>query len=84
MVLRWLERRVGSQVTHLENHATHLLAANFGCAIEWIVSLNPGLAVECKSAVSSVVEHHFDTVGVTGSNPVSRTTEKRRAADVSG
>lgn len=24
-------------------------------------------------AVSSVVEHHFDTVGVTGSNPVSRT-----------
>ena len=24
-------------------------------------------------AVSSVVEHHLDTVGVTGSNPVSRT-----------
>src|ERR1700684_294157 len=24
-------------------------------------------------AVSSVVEHHIDTVGVTGSNPVSRT-----------
>ena len=25
-------------------------------------------------AVSSVVEHYIDTVGVTGSNPVSRTT----------
>ena len=25
------------------------------------------------SAVSSVVEHYLDTVGVTGSNPVSRT-----------
>jgi hypothetical protein len=25
-------------------------------------------------AVSSVVEHYLDTVGVTGSNPVSRTT----------
>jgi len=24
-------------------------------------------------AVSSVVEHYLDTVGVTGSNPVSRT-----------
>lgn len=24
-------------------------------------------------AVSSAVEHHLDTVGVTGSNPVSRT-----------
>ncbi len=27
-------------------------------------------------AVSSVVEHYLDTVGVTGSNPVSRTTLK--------
>jgi hypothetical protein len=27
-----------------------------------------------RSAVSSVVEHYLDTVGVTGSNPVSRTT----------
>ena len=27
-------------------------------------------------AVSSVVEHYLDTVGVTGSNPVSRTTSK--------
>ena len=27
--------------------------------------------LEC--AVSSVVEHYLDTVGVTGSNPVSRT-----------
>ena len=27
-----------------------------------------------KRAVSSVVEHYLDTVGVTGSNPVSRTT----------
>ncbi len=26
-----------------------------------------------KGAVSSVVEHYLDTVGVTGSNPVSRT-----------
>jgi hypothetical protein len=26
-----------------------------------------------ESAVSSVVEHYLDTVGVTGSNPVSRT-----------
>jgi hypothetical protein len=26
-----------------------------------------------KSAVSSGVEHHIDIVGVTGSNPVSRT-----------
>ena len=25
-----------------------------------------------RSAVSSVVEHYLDTVGVTGSNPVSR------------
>jgi hypothetical protein len=25
-------------------------------------------------AVSSVVEHYLDTVGVTGSNPVSRTS----------
>jgi hypothetical protein len=30
-----------------------------------------------KSAVSSVVEHYLDTVGVTGSNPVSRTIPKR-------
>ena len=30
---------------------------------------NPDL----KSAVSSGVEHHIDIVGVTGSNPVSRT-----------
>jgi hypothetical protein len=28
-------------------------------------------------AVSSVVEHHIDTVGVTGSNPVSRTIFKQ-------
>ncbi len=27
-----------------------------------------------RGAVSSVVEHHLDTVGVTGSSPVSRTT----------
>lgn len=27
-----------------------------------------------KSAVSSVVEHRLHTAGVTGSNPVSRTT----------
>jgi hypothetical protein len=27
----------------------------------------------CFGAVSSVVEHYLDTVGVTGSNPVSRT-----------
>ena len=29
-----------------------------------------------KRAVSSVVEHYLDTVGVTGSNPVSRTRFK--------
>jgi hypothetical protein len=29
---------------------------------------------EAKRAVSSVVEHYLDTVGVTGSNPVSRMT----------
>jgi hypothetical protein len=33
-----------------------------------------GLASSLPSAVSSVVEHYLDTVGVTGSNPVSRTT----------
>jgi hypothetical protein len=27
-----------------------------------------------RGAVSSAVEHYLDTVGVTGSNPVSRTT----------
>ena len=31
------------------------------------------------SAVSSVVEHYLDTVGVTGSNPVSRTLCKTRS-----
>ena len=30
-----------------------------------------------SSAVSSVVEHYLDTVGVTGSNPVSRTILKK-------
>lgn len=30
-----------------------------------------------KSAVSSVVEHHLDTVGVVGSNPTQRTTSAR-------
>ena len=29
--------------------------------------------VDSGCAVSSVVEHYLDTVGVTGSNPVSRT-----------
>ena len=32
------------------------------------------IAPKIKRAVSSVVEHYLDTVGVTGSNPVSRTT----------
>jgi hypothetical protein len=31
------------------------------------------LNVRFECAVSSVVEHYLDTVGVTGSNPVSRT-----------
>ena len=35
-------------------------------------------ASEC--AVSSVVEHYLDTVGVTGSNPVSRTISFLHAA----
>ncbi len=30
-----------------------------------------------QCAVSSVVEHYLDTVGVTGSNPVSRTISPR-------
>jgi hypothetical protein len=30
-------------------------------------------SVDSAGAVSSVVEHYLDTVGVTGSNPVSRT-----------
>jgi hypothetical protein len=30
-----------------------------------------------KCAVSSVVEHYLDTVGVRGSNPLSRTTSPR-------
>ena len=38
----------------------------------------PGFSIDSRplvfgSAVSSVVEHYLDTVGVTGSNPVSRT-----------
>ena len=32
-----------------------------------------------EGAVSSVVEHYLDTVGVTGSNPVSRTIVFRLA-----
>ena len=32
------------------------------------------MTVHWGCAVSSVVEHYLDTVGVTGSNPVSRTT----------
>ncbi len=31
------------------------------------------VSVDSECAVSSVVEHYLDTVGVTGSNPVSRT-----------
>jgi hypothetical protein len=31
------------------------------------------MRVRFQCAVSSVVEHYLDTVGVTGSNPVSRT-----------
>ena len=34
---------------------------------------NKGKSLEL-GAVSSVVEHYLDTVGVTGSNPVARTT----------
>jgi hypothetical protein len=34
---------------------------------------NLRLAIRFECAVSSVVEHYLDTVGVTGSNPVSRT-----------
>lgn len=36
-----------------------------------------GISFTGHCAVSSVVEHHLDTVGVTGSNPVSRTTVSR-------
>ncbi len=35
------------------------------------VTILPGKSPEC--AISSGVEHHLDMVGVTGSNPVSRT-----------
>ncbi len=34
-----------------------------------------------RGAVSSVVEHHLDTVGVTGSIPVSRTIAKGEKFD---
>ena len=33
-------------------------------------------------AVSSVVEHYLDTVGVTGSNPVSRTISSPQYSDL--
>src|SRR6476661_10034570 len=39
---------------------------------------NKGKSLEL-GAVSSVVEHYLDTVGVTGSNPVSRTIRPGRA-----
>src|SRR5207237_1977682 len=35
-------------------------------------------------AVSSVVEHYLDTVGVTGSNPVSRTIITLRSLTIGG
>jgi hypothetical protein len=46
-----------------------------GCALLSLVLDNCALI---KRAVSSVVEHYLDTVGVTGSNPVSRTRAPRR------
>ena len=38
-----------------------------------VAFLTPDFLSGISSAVSSVVEHYLDTVGVTGSNPVSRT-----------
>ncbi len=38
--------------------------------------------VDSGSAVSSVVEHYLDTVGVTGSNPVSRTILSKSKLDI--
>jgi hypothetical protein len=38
-----------------------------------VTTVRPSQIPTCECAVSSVVEHYLDTVGVTGSNPVSRT-----------
>jgi hypothetical protein len=48
------------------------VAKKQGCASVSLV-LNKSASDQTR-AVSSVVEHYLDTVGVTGSNPVSRTT----------
>src|SRR5439155_3894056 len=37
----------------------------------------PGNVTPCSCAVSSVVEHYLDTVGVAGSNPAPRTISKK-------
>jgi hypothetical protein len=37
------------------------------------LNMNQLVSANSECAVSSVVEHYLDTVGVTGSNPVSRT-----------
>ncbi len=55
------ERRMKNFVSHPPH-----LGLPFGPGLGKYVSASLG-------AVSSVVEHYLDTVGVTGSNPVSRT-----------
>ncbi len=42
-----------------------------------LLELNKLSGTNSECAVSSVVEHYLDTVGVTGSNPVSRTIPPR-------
>ena len=55
----------GSVTNSVTNSANSALAKRMGVA-SVVARLTAG-------AVSSVVEHYLDTVGVTGSNPVSRT-----------
>src|SRR5258706_13649287 len=55
-------------------------------AFRWIPLATAACFCHCVNhqgcAVSSVVEHYLDTVGVTGSNPVSRTSlRSKRAAE---
>lgn len=54
----------------------------FAPPLEGEAVADPVPSDDAKSAVSSGVEHHLDTVGVTGSNPVSRTIAPLRRKNV--
>ena len=67
-------------VAELTIFAGRLEAGSNGMAVGTLKAVGPAGCWRiagyrhCERGISAVVEHYLDTVGVTGSNPVARTT----------